>query len=104
MSTAEFLQLDFPAVATATLAAVCCALLGNFLVLRRQSLMGDALSHAVLPGIVVGFIVVGPRSPLPMIVGATSAAVLAAVPMELVRRPGRDEAGPSQGVVATLPF
>src|SRR3546814_19522935 len=104
MSTAEFLQLDFPAVATATLAAVCCALLGNFLVLRRQSLMGDAISHAVLPGIVVGFVVAGTRSPLPMIVGATAAAVLAAVLIELVRRLGRIEAGASMGVVFTVMF
>src|SRR3546814_7589234 len=66
--------------------------------------MGDAISHAVLPGIVVGFIVVGTRSPLPMIVGATAAAVLAAVLIELVRRLGRIEAGASMGVVFTVMF
>ncbi len=49
-------SLDTWIVATAALAAMACALPGNFLVLRRQSMMGDALSHAVLPGIVVAFL------------------------------------------------
>ena len=43
-------------VITAALAAMACALPGVFLVLRQQSMMGDALSHTVLPGIVVAFL------------------------------------------------
>ena len=43
-----FLQLDFPAMLVALLAALSAALVGNVLVLRRQALMGDALSHMVL--------------------------------------------------------
>ena len=38
-------------------AAVACALAGTFLVLRRMSLLGDAISHAVLPGIVIAFLI-----------------------------------------------
>src|SRR5690554_6643239 len=83
-SVAEFLQLDFAAMTTATLAAICCGMLGNFLVLRRQSLMGDAISHAVLPGIVVAFVLAGSRGPIPMILGATAASVTAALLIELV--------------------
>lgn len=41
------------------LSALTCALLGNFLVLRKMSLMGDAISHAVLPGIVCAYLLVG---------------------------------------------
>ena len=41
---------------TGALAAMACALPGMWLLLRRQSLLGDALSHAVLPGIVVAFL------------------------------------------------
>ena len=41
---------------TGALAAMACALPGTWLLLRRQSLLGDALSHAVLPGIVVAFL------------------------------------------------
>ena len=43
------------AILVTILTNVSCALLGTFLVLRRMSLFGDALSHAVLPGIVIGY-------------------------------------------------
>lgn len=104
MTWMEFMQVDFPALATAILAALICGVLGNFLVLRRQSLMGDAISHAVLPGIVVGFIVAGSRSTLPMMGGAVGAAVLAGVLIELVRRFGQIEPGAAMGVVFTVMF
>lgn len=104
MTAAEFMQVDFPALSTAILAAVCCAVLGNFLVLRRQSLMGDAISHAVLPGIVVGFIIAGTRSTIPMMGGAVGAALLSGVLIELVRRFGKIEPGASMGVVFTVMF
>lgn len=52
------------------LVAINCALVGTFLVLRRLSLLGDAISHAVLPGIVLAFLFTGSRAPLPMMLGA----------------------------------
>lgn len=104
MSATAFLQFDLPALATATLAATLCALLGNFLVLRRQALLGDAIAHSVLPGIVIGFLVVGVRAALPMMAGAAAAAALAAMLIEAVRRFGRVEAGASMGVVFTVMF
>jgi manganese/zinc/iron transport system permease protein len=94
-----FLQLDLPAMLAALLATTACALLGNFLVLRRQSLMGDAISHAVLPGIVLGFLVAGTRATWPMLAGAALAGILAAILIELVRRYGRLDAGTAMGVV-----
>ena len=42
-------------VLTGALATSSCALLGTFLVLRKMSLLGDALSHAILPGIAIAF-------------------------------------------------
>ncbi|MFC7333927.1 metal ABC transporter permease [Rhodocista pekingensis] len=96
-----FLSIDLPAMLAATLACLSCALVGNFLVLRRQSLLGDAISHAVLPGIVVGFLVAGTRETFPMMTGALAAAVVAGVLIELVRRLGRVEAGAAMGVVFT---
>jgi manganese/zinc/iron transport system permease protein len=100
----DFLQIDLPAMLAALFATVACALVGNFLVLRRQSLMGDAVSHAVLPGIVVGFLLAGSRATLPIFLGAAAAAILAAVLIELVRRYGRLEAGASMGVVFSIMF
>ena len=48
-------------VVVGALTAVACALPGCFLVLRKMSMMGDAISHAVLPGIAVGFLLTGTR-------------------------------------------
>ena len=62
--------LDSWIVAAGVLCAVSCALLGNFLVLRRMSMMGDAISHAVLPGLAVAFMLSGSRASLPMFLGA----------------------------------
>ncbi len=86
------------------LAAVSCALLGNFLVLRKQSLMGDAVSHVVLPGIVVAFIVTGSISVGPMLLGAAAAALISALLIELVRNLGKVEPGAAMGVVFTALF
>ena len=42
-----------------SLVAASCALVGSFLVLRKMALLGDAISHAVLPGIVIAFLLTG---------------------------------------------
>ena len=49
-------SIDTWIVVVGILAAVSCALLGNFLVLRKMSMMGDAISHAVLPGLAIAFL------------------------------------------------
>lgn len=100
----DFLQLDLPAALVGTLAALACGLIGNFLVLRRQSLIGDAMSHVVLPGIVVGFLLAGTTAALPMMGGALVAAVLAVGLIEAIRRLGRMEPGAAMGVVFTAMF
>ena len=76
-------------VITAMLSACACALVGNYLILRRMSLMGDAISHAVLPGLAIAFLVTGSRSSLPMLVGAAAVGVLTAVLTQFVHSFGR---------------
>jgi len=97
----DFLRLDLPALIAAILAGGTCGLLGSFLVLRRESLLGDALSHAILPGIVVGFALTGSRSAGPMLLGALGAALLATLAIGWVRRLGRLETGAATGLVFT---
>ncbi|WP_083803574.1 metal ABC transporter permease [Sagittula stellata] len=87
-----------------TLAAMACALPGNFLLLRRQALIGDAISHTVLPGIVVAFLVTGTIAAVPMMLGAAGAALVAVVLIEAIRRLGRVEPGAAMGVVFTAMF
>ncbi|MDQ2067855.1 metal ABC transporter permease [Xinfangfangia sp. CPCC 101601] len=86
------------------LAACACALPGNFLLLRRQSLIGDAISHVALPGIVAAYLLTGTLSATAMFLGATGAALLAVALIELVRRLGRVEPGAAMGVVFTTLF
>lgn len=100
----DFFILSFVPMLVSSLAAVSCALVGNFLVLRRQSLIGDAISHVVLPGIVVAFLVTGTVASLPMLLGAVGAAVVAAGLIEAVKRWGRVEPGAAMGVVFTSLF
>lgn len=104
MTAAEFLQLDLPALLAAVLAGGTCGLLGSFLVLRRESLVGDALAHAVLPGIVLGFALTGARAGLPMLLGALAAALLAVAAIGAVRRAARLEPGAATGAVFTVFF
>lgn len=104
MTALDFLRLDLPALLAAILACGTCGLLGSFLVLRRDSLLGDALSHAVLPGIIAGFAMTGARAGLPMLLGALAAALLAVVAISLVRRVARLESGAATGAVFTSFF
>jgi manganese/zinc/iron transport system permease protein len=66
-----------------------CALVGTFLVLRRLALLGDAISHAVLPGIAIAFLLTGKRSPLPMVIGAGALGVLTVFLIEALSRTRR---------------
>jgi manganese/zinc/iron transport system permease protein len=75
-------------VLTAGLVATACGLLGPFLVLRRVALVGDAVGHAVLPGIVAVFLLTGTRAPLAMVVGATLFAVICVFGVDLLRSTG----------------
>ncbi|MEM6553323.1 MAG: metal ABC transporter permease [Planctomycetota bacterium] len=93
----------FPLLA-ALLATATCGLLGNFLVLRQQSLMGDAISHAVLPGLVIAFIITSSRNPLLMFGGAAIAGLVTVVLIEAVKKLGRVEPGAAMGVVFSIMF
>lgn len=97
----EPLGYDFMvrALATSVLAAVVCALLSCWLVLIGWSLMGDAVSHAVLPGVVLAYVVGAPFA-----LGAIVFGVLAVVLIGAVRSPGRIREDAAIGIVFTVLF
>ena len=101
---AFFLQFDLPSLMLAILAALPCALLGNFLVLRRQSLMGDSISHVVLPGIVIGFLASRDISGISMLIGAAGAAILSVFLIELIEKISQVERGAAMGTIFTAMF
>lgn len=68
------------------LLGVCCGLLGSFLVVRKMALVGDALSHAVLPGVALGFLWNTNKDPAAIFVGATIAGLLGAFTVNLIKQ------------------
>jgi manganese/zinc/iron transport system permease protein len=70
----------------ATFLGLISGVLGSFAVLRQQSLLGDTLSHAALPGVCLGFIIVGAREITSILAGAVTTAVLAALVMLVLTR------------------
>jgi manganese/zinc/iron transport system permease protein len=92
------------AMATAALVSVAAAVVGSLLVVRRMSLIGDAISHAVLPGIVVGVLLGGrPGGPLATL-GAVAAALVTVWLAELLQNRGRLSEDSAAGVVFTTLF
>ena len=77
-------QLEIQAVAVVV--AVACALPGVFLILRRMGMMSDAISHAILPGIVVGFFITESLGSPLLIVAAALTGLLTVALVELVER------------------
>ena len=100
----DWLPLDTWTVLVAAACALSCALLGTFLVLRRMSMMGDAISHAVLPGLAVAFLLTGSRDSVVMLIGAGVVGLLTALLTQWVHSAGRVEQGAAMGVVFTILF
>ncbi|QOV87508.1 metal ABC transporter permease [Humisphaera borealis] len=88
-------------VLAAILLGVTCGVLGCFLILRRQSLLGDAVGHAVLPGVFLGFLAAGARSTPALLLGALVAGLLAAALIAVLQRTTQLKAGECIGVVFT---
>ena len=91
-------------VVTGALAAAAAALPGCFLVLRRMSMMGDAISHAVLPGLAAAFILTGARSSPVMFLGAAVVGVLTALFTQWISKLGNVDRGAAMGIVFTTLF
>lgn len=68
------------------LTAIACAIPGTYLVLRRMSMMSDAISHSVLPGIIIAFLIVLDRSSPLIILGAALSGLLMVYLTELISR------------------
>ncbi|MBT5830349.1 MAG: iron ABC transporter [Candidatus Latescibacteria bacterium] len=95
---------SFWIILTGAFAGGACGLLGVFLVLRKMSLLGDALSHAVLPGIAIAFLVSGSRDILPMFLGAAVFGVMTTLLVETFHRRWHVQEDASIGIAFTSLF
>ena len=100
----EWYAIDTWIVLTGMFCAMACAVVGNFLVLRHMSMMGDAISHAVLPGLAIAFLVTGARASVSMFIGAAVVGALTAVFTQWVSKFGNVDRGASMGIVFTTMF
>lgn len=87
------------ALAGALLLGLNCGLLGGFVVVRRMALVGDMLSHAVLPGIVLGFLWNQTKDPLAILIGALLAGAVATGVNTVLNRTTRLKPDAIQGLV-----
>jgi manganese/zinc/iron transport system permease protein len=78
--------------------------LGSFAVLRRQSLVGDALAHAALPGVCLAFLVTGLREPLPLMLGAALSGLAGALALLAIVRGSRIKEDAALGIVLSVSF
>jgi manganese/zinc/iron transport system permease protein len=91
-------------ILTGTLVAWLCGVLGVFLVLRKMSMLGDAISHAVLPGIVLAYLVSGDRSSPLLLIGAAVFGVAVTLLIEGLTRKAGMQRDASVGTSFTLFF
>jgi manganese/zinc/iron transport system permease protein len=91
-------------LAAAVCTSISCGIPGTFLVLRRMSLTGDAISHSVLPGIVIGFLVSGSLDSPWIILGAALSGWITVVIIDVVSRKTGVREDAATGVVFTAMF
>jgi len=86
-----------------SLVGLMCGVLGCFIVLRNMSLIGDALSHAVLPGIFFAFLLVG-YSTLGFFIGSTVAGLVTAVAISWIQQNVKTKNDAAIGIIFTAMF
>ena len=98
------LNLDLAVLLMAAVTAVLCAITGTLLIVRRDAMISEGLSHAVLPGIVIGFFVVGDRHSPWLIGGAAAGGLAMVLAVAWLRRTGLVAIDAALGIVFSAMF
>ncbi len=83
---------------------IVSGVVGSYAVLRKQSLVGDVMSHAALPGIVIAFLIMGVKEQLPIFIGAALSAILAVFVINLVTGNSRVKTDSAMGMALSVFF
>ncbi|MBA4148766.1 MAG: metal ABC transporter permease [Verrucomicrobia bacterium] len=101
--TARFFSFQDPAVRYAVIGSILlgitCGLLGSFIVVRKMALVGDTLSHAVLPGVALGFMWNMTKNPIAIFIGATIAGLIGTAVVNLIKQTTRLKEDTALGMV-----
>ena len=81
----DFFLISFVPILTGLFSALACTLVGNILILRKQAMLSDTISHVVLPGIVINFLIFGNLGSYFMLVGAAVAGLTAVGTIAVLR-------------------
>ena len=81
-----------------------CGLIGNYLILRRMALVGDAISHSILPGLAIAFLFSQSLKTLPMFAGALTAGIITTVLIELIHKKTRVKQDAAIGITFSTLF
>ena len=100
----ENLPTTFWIVLMGFLITAACGLIGNYLILRRMALVGDAISHSVLPGMAIAFLLADSLSTLPMFLGALGAGIVTTVLIELIHKKTRLKQDSAIGITFSTLF
>ena len=88
----------------AAVLGIVAGALGTFALLRRQSLLGDAMSHAALPGVLIAFMLTGSKAPLVLVLGAAVAGVLGTFLLLTITRYSRIKEDAALGIILSVFF
>lgn len=86
------------------LVAASCGLIGNFIILRKMALIGDAISHSLLPGIALAFLLTGARASMAFFIGAIIAGVITVVLIEFIQKHSKIKFDAAMGLVFSSLF
>ena len=84
--------------------AAACGLIGNYLILRRMALVGDAISHSILPGIAIAFLLASSRNTWVMFAGALAAGILTTVIIDVIHKRSRVKQDAAIGIAFSTLF
>ena len=81
-----------------------CGAVGSFMTLRRQSLIGDAIAHATLPGVAIAYLITSSKDPTLLLIGAAIAGVLGIGSITLIVRNTKIDSDGANGIILSLFF
>lgn len=100
----DYSENSFWIVLMGFLVSGTCGLVGCFVILRRMALVGDAISHSLLPGITIAFLLTNSRDTLPMMLGAIAAGVATVALIEAIHHSSRIKPDAAIGIVFSSLF
>lgn len=84
--------------------SIASSLIGTFMFLKKKSLVGDAVSHSVLPGVCIGFLIAGDKNPLLLTIGAFATGWLALVAIDWLEQNSKLKKDTTLGLVLSVFF